>query len=166
MKTKPKTDNYASQTFTKVLPYLYRNGAGMYYGRKRHEGKTHKRSLDTEDFEKAKRELKTFLGEIEDKSDEKPDAKFEEVSKQWVASLYDLKPSSKLRRETSLKSITPAFAGQEMRSITKKALTEWAPFVNVQALRAFFRSEKCLRQFNCFLCFRHSNSVLSGHWPQ
>jgi integrase len=117
---------YASQSFVKVAPYLYRTEAGMYYGKIKREGKIHKQSLKTEDLQTAKRKLKDFIGEIESKTVESPDITFDEAIKLWLESLYDLKPNSKARRVTSLNAITPAFKGRKLRTITKQELVEWA----------------------------------------
>jgi hypothetical protein len=86
----------------------------------------HRKALDTADFGTAKRKLKDFIKEIESKAVEVPDITFEDAGKKYVESLYELKPSSKLRRETSLKVITPSFKGRKLRTITKHDLTEWA----------------------------------------
>ncbi len=58
---------YASQTFKKVLPYLYVTEAGTYYGKVKRNGKIHKQRLETTDFHTAKNKPKDFLEEVESK---------------------------------------------------------------------------------------------------
>jgi integrase len=120
------TATYASHQFTRAAPYLFRNEAGTYYGKKKHQNKIHQESLGTSDYETAKRELKEFLKRVESKSTEKPDITFDDASKQWLEAQYGIKASSKLRRETSLNSMKAAFKGKKLRTITKHDLNVWA----------------------------------------
>ena len=115
-----------SQTFNRVADNLYRTGEGTYFARFSFEGKQYKKSLKTHDRKQADRELAAFVKKIEAKAVEAPDITFEDAARRWLDDLYELKPSSKLRRETSLKSITPKFRGHKLRTISKKDVFEWA----------------------------------------
>ena len=117
---------FASHTFTRVAPYLYRTEVDKYYGRIKRNGKIHQKSLETAEYETAKRKLRDFIKEIETKAVEVPDITFEEASKLWLESLYGLKASSKLRRETCLHGLLPIFKGKKLRAITKHDLNVWA----------------------------------------
>ena len=117
---------YLSTQFRQVAPNLYRDGNDKYHARITLNGKAHKKSLGTTDIATARRELREYEKELQKGIIEKPDIGFDEAGKLWLASLYELKPKSKTRRETSLRAITPVFKGCKLRTVTKQQLTVWA----------------------------------------
>ena len=75
---------YASQSLTRVTQQLYRTDAGQYFGKIKRNGKIHKKSLETTDFQTAKRSLKEFEKEVESRAAGSPDMLFQDfVSSGW-----------------------------------------------------------------------------------
>ena len=118
---------YASQTFTRVSENLFKTEAGVYYGRLKKAGKVHKKKL-SDDFVTAKRKLREFEAEVENKGTLSPDILFQHIAEEWLQSLRfkGLKASSLLRRETCVKGLQPQFGGLMLREIDQDALTAWA----------------------------------------
>lgn len=122
-----ENNGYASQTFTKVAPYLYRTQAGKYYGKVKRNGKIHKQSLGTSDFQTAKNSLKDFLEEVESKKDGMPDKLFQDFVKDWLESIKpNLKDSTYRRRQVSVNQLLPFFKGYRLREITHQQLEKWS----------------------------------------
>jgi integrase len=121
----PKT-KYASHAFTRVAPYLYRNDAGSYYGKIKRNGKIHQKSLDTSDFQTAKRTLKEFEKEVESKKDGLPDMPFQDFAKQWLESIkLEVKESTYTRKAVCVNMLLPYFKGYKLREITHERLEKW-----------------------------------------
>jgi integrase len=123
---KTTASKYASHRFIRVAPYLYRAETGMYYGKLKRNGKIHQKSLETSDFQTAKRSLKDFEKEVESKKDGLPDMRFEDFTKQWLESIKPhLKESTHRRRQVSVNQLLSFFKGNKLAEITQLHLEKW-----------------------------------------
>lgn len=132
MKSKPKPTESEpmSGAFQKVAECLYRHkSSGMYYGLVKRSGKQYRRSLKTTDRKLAER----FIGEFRQKIDRLDHTKarsnitFAECAKLWLATVVpQLKPSSALRRETSVGQILPYLGSTTVRNLTATTCESWA----------------------------------------
>jgi len=77
---------YESQTFSRVSENLFKSGSGVYYVRIKKKGRVHKQALGS-DYTTAKRKLKDFLGEVENKSPLSPNILSQHVADEWLLSL-------------------------------------------------------------------------------
>lgn len=119
---------FASQSFERTkVQNLIKSGGGVYYGRCKKGGKIHKQALGT-DFTIAKRKLKEFLDEVENKGRLSPDLLFQHLTDEWLASLRlrNLKALSLLRRETCVRGLLPHFKGRMVREVDQPSLEAWA----------------------------------------
>jgi integrase len=118
--------DYKSQKLTRVGENLYRNGEGKYFARLFHEGKSHKKCLDTHDRKIAEDELAKFIKKIEQKEQTSPDVSFEALADEWLATIKPrMKASSYTRRVSSMNQLKPYFKGKKLRAIKPEDLNAW-----------------------------------------
>lgn len=125
-----KTTTPARQiAFQKVGQNLYRlESTGGYYALLKRADKQFRRSLKTKDRKLAERRL----SELREKvcgltTGDEAKVSFEDLAKRWLnLSRPHLKPKSFVRKETSVKGITPFFAGTLARNITPAQCERWA----------------------------------------
>ena len=132
MESRPKmTENEPEEgAFQKVAECLYRHkSSGTYYGLVKRSGKQYRRSLKTANRKLAER----FLGEFRRKVDRldhtkaSSDTMFAECAKLWLATVVPhMKPSSALRRETSVAQINPYLGSVVVRNLTSNTCESWA----------------------------------------
>ncbi|MFT4901851.1 MAG: integrase [Lentimonas sp.] len=119
-----------SASFQKVAECLYRNeSSGGYYALVKKSGKQIRRSLKTKDRKLADRRLREFREQVTGLDFAKGNAKltFDTLAKRWYKNAsVGLKPSSALRKQTCINSLTKYFKGLEVRKITRLNCDDWA----------------------------------------
>jgi len=119
-----------SAVFQKVAECLYRNeSSGGYYAFVKKSGKQIRRSLKTKDRKLADRRLREFREQVTGLDFSKGKAKltFETLAKRWFKNAtVGLKPSSAIRKQTCINSLTKYFKGLEVRKITRLNCDDWA----------------------------------------
>ncbi len=120
----------SSTQFLKVAECLYRNeSSGGYYALVKKSGKQIRRSLKTKDRKLAERRLREFREQITglDFSKDQASLTFETLAKRWLEdNRVGLKPSSALRKETSVHQLEKYFKGLRVRQITRLRCDDWA----------------------------------------
>ena len=141
MKTR-STDTSKVQKLIKVGQCLYRsNVTNLYYAILKRQGKQIKKSLRTTDPSLAKRKLRDLENKVARLNpSESGKAVFESFAKQWlVGACMSLKPSSALRLDVVVRSLTKYFGAMLVRNITEANVIAWGAD----------RSQKCeARTFN------------------
>ncbi|MBC2596201.1 hypothetical protein H5P28_18185 [Ruficoccus amylovorans] len=130
----------------KVGECLYRHEtSGTYYALVKSNGKQIRRSLKTNDFALAKRRLREFREKIGrlDLSDGKSKILFPELAEKWRATLAPhLKPSSTLRRDSSIVQLNRFFGQQLARTVTRAMCEDWAQARSPQIAASTFNNER------------------------
>ena len=142
-----KPSNAAS--FQKVAECLYRNeSSGRYYALVKKSGKQIRRSLKTNDRKLADRRLREFREQVTGLDFSKGKAKltFDALAKRWYKNAsVGLKPSSALRKQTCINSLTKYFKGFEARKITRLDCDDWAQKRSPKVAATTFNYEReCL----------------------
>jgi len=114
--------------FHRVAENLYRlDTNGTYYALIKRGNKQFRRSLKTLDRKLADRrlaELRAQIGNL--KITDEAGQSFDEVARRWMAvTSHTLKPSSALRRELCIKSLSPFFAGVLIRNVQRQHCERW-----------------------------------------
>jgi len=137
-----QTTNYKSKTLMQVAENLYRTGEDVYYARFKFKGKTYKKSLKTHDRKTAERKLRDFISEVQEEEQLKPDMTFKELAEKWLASLYELKPRSLLRRKLSVKTLLPFLGKKLFRDINAIDLQKWAAKRSQEVVPVTFNADR------------------------
>jgi len=144
--TQPKPGQKDGRTYSKVAECLYRSdSSGVYYALLKKSGKQIRRSLKTADRKLAERRLAEFREKVDrlDLGEGKTRLTFDDVAARWLDSLRShLKPSSALRRETSLKQLRPTFGALPVRGITRLQCEEWAKRRSPEVAASTFNNER------------------------
>lgn len=115
---------------SKVAECLYRHSSsGKYYGLVKRSGKQYRRSLKTTDRKLAERFLADFRQKIDrlDHTKVRTALTFAECAKQWLGTVTPhMKPSSALRRETSVAQLFPHLGAVLIRNMTSSICEAWA----------------------------------------
>jgi len=114
--------------FHRVADNLFRlESSGAYYALVRKGDKQFRRSLKTRDRKLAERrlhELRAKIGNLQAGYDSW--RSFDDVAAEWMKlTAHTLKPSSALRREQCIATISPFFAGITVRNIERKHCHRW-----------------------------------------
>lgn len=132
MKKRPQVTEKEPESgkFQKVAECLYRHrSSGIYYGLVKRSGKQYRRSLKTSERKLAERFLSDFRRKVDrlDHSKVRGDTTFAECAKLWLATVVPhMKPSSALRRETSVGQILPYLGSAVIRNLTSNTCEGWA----------------------------------------
>src|SRR2546422_611447 len=114
--------NAKHEAFARVAECLYRNVASdRYYALVKRSGKQFRRSLRTTDYDLAKRRLADFREKVGRLTLLKGNKHltFGEVADRWLETVRgNMKESSALRRETSIKQLKRLFRRKKIGSIT------------------------------------------------
>jgi integrase len=144
--TQTNPDCQDGRTYSKVAECLYRSdSSGVYYALLKKSGKQIRRSLKTSDRKLAERRLAEFREKVDrlDLGEGKTRLTFDDVAKRWLDSIRShLKPSSALRRETSLKQLRPTFGSLPVRGITRLQCEDWAKHRSPEIAASTFNNER------------------------
>lgn len=102
--------------------------SGVYYVFAKRDGKQFRRSLRTTDKATARRLAADFTRELDRlTTGEAAQITFPELAARWIeAERHTLKESSAMRRAVSVKAITPALSGLQIRNIAPRHCEAWA----------------------------------------
>jgi len=119
-----------SKQRVRVAENLYRKGEArdaIYKAVIKRGGRLHERTFDTTDLTIAKRMLRDFEKEVEEKCAVSSDMTFEQLCERWKDSVRThMKPGSLKRRECAINAVTPFMAGLSLRRIGKEQVEEWS----------------------------------------
>ncbi len=134
-----------SSPFQKVAECLYRHApSGNYYALVKHRGKQIRRSLKTKDRKIAERKLADFRRKITRLSDTTAAGKilFSEIAARWLQTLRaHLKPSSFIRRNTSVTNLNALMGSLILRNVTEAVCQQWAQKRGVDLAASTYNNE-------------------------
>jgi integrase len=121
---------YKSRQRIRVAENLYRKGDdrdAKYKAVIKRDGRLHEKTFETTELAIAKRMLRDFEKEVEEKCAVSSDLTFEQLCERWKDSVRaHMKPKSLKRRESAINAMTPFFGGLKLRQIGREQAQDWS----------------------------------------